>query len=474
MVYSVSISEDGKNYRSVFNGIAASIQVAELPPNKSVSVSEDGNNYRSVFNGIAASIQVADLEKKGNMTLYVSKDGTAFQPNPIYNVATNYYINFPVTGSGNKVVYVSTDGASFQPNPIYNDAAKNFFFQLAPVTQPGIQLPNDGRPQPEKNANKDAKTWKTAQMTDDPALWKVVDDKNINVADQFHSQANAQQYIDYYKSTYQKSDTTGTLGPAEGKDYWTSIGVLDTGRTFRTHGDEHCPWDSRLYFPRTEQNPDNFIDGKGNIILSGEGSSRFFILGKWKNMRMECDLVPTNLMDNMSLNGRSRHNIKCKFGGYHLSFSVDDNEDLYGKKEGGPGYSHGIYSPRLGINRKEFEQRIDGIPAGKKVRLALEVEDDGSKVTVKGFVDKYDGKGFVQSHEYVDDGHCYDEKKWEKKDLDALKDCGVNRDDINKPYLEAGNMVWFRANHHEEEDPIRQQNPRIKDIYVSNIIVKEL
>jgi hypothetical protein len=216
MVYSVSISEDGKNYRSVFNGIAASIQVAELPPNKSVSVSEDGNNYRSVFNGIAASIQVADLEKKGNMTLYVSKDGTAFQPNPIYNVATNYYINFPVTGSGNKVVYVSTDGASFQPNPIYNDAAKNFFFQLAPVTQPGIQLPNDGRPQPEKNANKDAKTWKTAQMTDDPALWKVVDDKNINVADQFHSQANAQQYIDYYKSTYQKSDTTGTLGRTSG------------------------------------------------------------------------------------------------------------------------------------------------------------------------------------------------------------------------------------------------------------------
>ena len=37
-------------------------------------------------------------------------------------------------------------------------------------------------------------------MTDDPALWKVVDDKNINVADQFHSQANAQQYIDYHRS----------------------------------------------------------------------------------------------------------------------------------------------------------------------------------------------------------------------------------------------------------------------------------
>ena len=61
-------------------------------------------------------------------------------------------------------------------------------------------LPNDGRPQPEKGANKDAKTWKTAQMSNDPSSWKVVDDKNINVADQFHSEANAQQYIDFHKS----------------------------------------------------------------------------------------------------------------------------------------------------------------------------------------------------------------------------------------------------------------------------------
>ena len=189
---------------------------------------------------------------------------------------------------------------------------------------------------------------------------------------------------------------------------------------------------------------------------------------------MECDVIPTTLMDNMSLNGRSRHNVNCKFGGYHLAFGVDDNEDLFGKKEGGPGYSHGIYSPRLGTNRSKFESAIGGIPAGKKVRLALEVRDDGSKVTVKGFVDKYDGKGFVQSHEYVDDGHCYNDKKWEQKDLDALEKCNTSKEQINKVYLQEGNMVWFRANHHEEDDPIRKKNPRIKDIAVSNIVVREL
>jgi hypothetical protein len=197
-------------------------------------------------------------------------------------------------------------------------------------------------------------------------------------------------------------------------------------------------------------------------------------MGKWKNHRMECDLVPTNLMDNMSLNGRSGHNIDCKFGGYHTTFGIDDNGDMYGKKEGGPGYSHGIYSSRLGIDRDKFESAVGPLQAGKKVRLALEVRDNGSKVIVKGFVDKYDGRGFIQSHEYVDDGHCFDDKEWDEKDLDALKECDVKPEDINKPYLKEGNMVWFRANHHEEDEQIRIDNPRIKDIQVSNIVVKEI
>ena len=88
------------------------------------------------------------------------------------------------------------------------------------------------------------------------------------------------------------------------------------------------------------------------------------------------------------------------------------------------------------MNRSKFESAIGGIPAGKKVRLALEVRDDGSKVTIKGFVDKYDGKGFVQSHEYVDDGHCYNDKKWEQKDLDALEKCNTSKEQINKVYLQ--------------------------------------
>ena len=64
-----------------------------------------------------------------------------------------------------------------------------------PSSPPCPELPNDGRPQPIKGANLDAHTWKVVPMTDDPSLFKVVDSAGINVADLFHSKANAEQYI---------------------------------------------------------------------------------------------------------------------------------------------------------------------------------------------------------------------------------------------------------------------------------------
>ena len=49
-----------------------------------------------------------------------------------------------------------------------------------------------------KGANMDATLWKAVSMKDDPLLWKVVDDRNINVAHRFSTQTNANLYIQYY------------------------------------------------------------------------------------------------------------------------------------------------------------------------------------------------------------------------------------------------------------------------------------
>jgi hypothetical protein len=55
-------------------------------------------------------------------------------------------------------------------------------------------------------ANKDPATWTITNMRNFPALFKVVDDKGVNVATDFSSQRTAQAYIDYNKSIYKEPD----------------------------------------------------------------------------------------------------------------------------------------------------------------------------------------------------------------------------------------------------------------------------
>jgi hypothetical protein len=70
-------------------------------------------------------------------------------------------------------------------------------------TSPSVPpKPTEGIPQPEKGANQDPNTWSVVPMRDDPTKFKVVDDKGINVAVEFTTQATAQQYIDYYKAIF--------------------------------------------------------------------------------------------------------------------------------------------------------------------------------------------------------------------------------------------------------------------------------
>jgi REJ domain len=80
-------------------------------------------------------------------------------------------------------------------------------------TSPSVPpLPAEGRLQPEKGANPDPNTWRVVPMPDDPTKFKVVDDQGISVADQFSSEATAQQYIDHYKAIFVPSPPGPTPG----------------------------------------------------------------------------------------------------------------------------------------------------------------------------------------------------------------------------------------------------------------------
>jgi hypothetical protein len=62
------------------------------------------------------------------------------------------------------------------------------------------ELPTDGKPQPEKNGNANAKTWKVTKMVGSKykGKYKVVDSLGINIAVEFKTTQTAQQYIDHF------------------------------------------------------------------------------------------------------------------------------------------------------------------------------------------------------------------------------------------------------------------------------------
>jgi hypothetical protein len=374
--YIIYISRDGNNYETVFNDTAVKIQVVDTPPNKLIYVSKDGNNYESKFNGTAVKIQVVDLEKKGNKILYVSKDGTTYQPTPIYNdAAANFLIDYSVAGGDKKVVYLSKDGTTYQPNPIYNDLAKNFLieFLAAPPIPPIQKLPDDGRPQPEKNANKDANTWKAAKMTDDTALWKVVDDKNINVADQFHSQANAQQYIDYHRSINQKSKTNEPPQSELETDWQANFAKPRTLDVSLTDDDIADPEDTRCKLLDVGNPSAKATIGQGENVLTG-GSPRFYINGEYQNVEFEAEILPVENTSQCYLSARSNHEQRKPpgFGGYPAFFDVTPGKKakMFFKKEETheQGYSERLATVDIPYKKDEWFKarvRITNIENGK-------------------------------------------------------------------------------------------------------------
>jgi hypothetical protein len=77
--------------------------------------------------------------------------------------------------------------------------------------------PSDGRPQPEKGANKDPKTWKVVPMRDDPSKFKVVDSNDVNVADLFDSESTAKQYVTHYVWLIEHPCPEGQIRDASGR-----------------------------------------------------------------------------------------------------------------------------------------------------------------------------------------------------------------------------------------------------------------
>jgi hypothetical protein len=139
MAIVIYISKDGKNYdpNPVYNGTAASMQIAEALPNFLVYISKDGINFdpNPVYKGAAARMQIADLDKTGEKDVYISKDGVAHEPSPVYHgAAANFLVDSSAAIKPNKTIYVSKDGTTYESQPSYFGAAANILISFHKAT----------------------------------------------------------------------------------------------------------------------------------------------------------------------------------------------------------------------------------------------------------------------------------------------------------------------------------------------------
>ena len=311
----------------------------------------------------------------------------------------NFLIDYPVTGTDKKIVYLSKDGTTFQPNPIYNDLAKNFLIELLTTTT-SIQKPPEGHVKEGGwGGNPDPITWSIESMQDEPSMFKIVDDKKVNIAHRFETQQKAQQYIDYYKSIFQKPHTTELpSGPTPA--LWTSQ-AWSNGNSRTLSAGNKDPDDDRMKLLHVgDPLPVAKIDGQGILTVTG-GSPRVYYEGAWQNVEFSADVKANGNIEQSYLVARSNHEIRPEgFGGYDLYVDLSDKK-IFFKKE----ICHELHNGMKGYSERLAEVEVDVKEAdwfNQKVRIT---NVEGGKVLLEGF---FNGE---KKNEVIDDGSikCGDE-----------------------------------------------------------------
>ena len=139
--------------------------------------------------------------------------------------------------------------------------------------------------------------------------------------------------------------------------------------------DQRDPYDSQFELG-TAGDPVWIIDVNGNAVIEQAGG-RGYILTKNKDVQLTVFVIPNKSIRNISLNVRTNHHIDCGFGGYHGTFSIEE-QSVYFKKE----VVHGWFSPRLGmvslkdagLNEWKYDQKV-----GLRLEAKNIIADDGKE-----------------------------------------------------------------------------------------------
>jgi hypothetical protein len=173
------------------------------------------------YNDIAKVIQfVLDETDITKLQIYISKDsGKTFEQSPIYD-NQGRIVQIAYDNNNNKIISVSPDGQSFPPSSVFNvgTGQPQIIFNSATIPPIIPEKPTEMGKVKEGGwgANNDAKVWKVAKMQNPPNLFKVVDDKGVNVATDFTTEQNAQKYIDFKLKEGTLPDQGHKLEPGNG------------------------------------------------------------------------------------------------------------------------------------------------------------------------------------------------------------------------------------------------------------------
>jgi hypothetical protein len=135
---------------------------------------------------------------KNSNYIYTKSDVNQKEFDKTYKgTASEFSISGLSAGNANTVIRISKTNSPNDVPEMYNGLAERVDVKVG-VEPDKPTKPTEGNEK--SGGNKDPNTWKVVNMTDNPALFKVTDDADKNVATDFTRKEIAQQYIDYHKS----------------------------------------------------------------------------------------------------------------------------------------------------------------------------------------------------------------------------------------------------------------------------------
>lgn len=239
------------------------------------------------------------------------------------------------------------------------------------VDRPTTGYVKPGNP-PGWGGNPDPDNWTITAMKDKPQLFKIVDDKNVNIATDFPSKEVAKQYIDWYLANENPEDTIPGPGPEP----------IGTDGPYKSIGQElkHTIRGPTIRHYSSGKEDDKTIEA--NVKNIKFNHYQFLVDAKLTTIEHE---------DTLSL----------KYGGTHMKSGWFDNTIDFGK----PGDKGAAGLVALGTEKKHPSAQLR-IVKGKKIGDIL-----NKKVRVAGvyFKDQnkcemwtHDGTNWVKQVEGVD------------------------------------------------------------------------